>query len=209
MATKVGFDKAIFGILDDQEQLVKGDSGLSANGIFVADAATSKGVTTASVTGLDPTQNKIYGSNTVTRISQKGSGAVSATLGANDIPESIIYKLSGMEQDADSGAFLIGKNTVAPDAAVIFVSDELNNESIYFALLKGKFVPSDITLNTNNDQEQTEVDSLRFSAVNRASDGNVFASFIPETAPVDEEKVLKFVFPGYASSATSTTTTTK
>lgn len=204
MARKIGFEKAIVAIIDeDTEQIVKDpDKGLSATGLYTIDAKSSLGVLTAAITGLAPTATKIYGSDQNVDVIQKGSGNVAATLGANDIPSDILYKLSGMKQDATSGGYYQDTDTKPPKATLLLMSHNSKGLPIYFALYKGTFGPEEVTLNTNTETPQLQTDSVTFSALNRFLDKRIFGAFTVDPAgkTKDEDTVLKDVFQGYASS---------
>lgn len=198
MAEKYGFRKAITALIDkDTEKIITGaEKGLSENGLFTMDAKTSKGVISAAITGLAPTQTKVYGSDGVVDIIAQGTGAVSLTLAANSIPMEILGKLSGMEYDEKTGAYKQGKDTKSPFSAIDLVSTDGDKHPIHFALYKGKFGPEEVSLNTNQDQVNRATDSVTFSATNRNSDGFVYAMYV-EDETHKEEDILKDIFPGY------------
>ncbi|MDB1563003.1 phage tail protein [Pediococcus pentosaceus] len=200
MAEKYGFRKAITALIDkDTEQIITGaEKGLSENGLFTIDASTSKGVISGAITGLAPTQTKVYGSDAVVDIIAQGTGAVSLTLAANDIPMQILGKLSGMDYDATTGAYKLGKDSKPPFSVVDLVSTDGDKHPIHFALYKGKFGPEEVSLNTNQDQVNRATDSVTFSAVNRNSDGFVYAMYV-EDETHKEEDILKDIFKGYAA----------
>ena len=204
MAEKYGFRKAITALLDkDTEKIITGaEKGLSENGLFTIDAATSKGVISAAITGLAPTQTKVYGSDAVVDIIAQGTGAVSLTLAANNIPMEILGKLSGMDYDETTGAYKLGKDSNPPFSVIDLVSTDGDGHPIHFALYKGKFGPEEVSLNTNQDQVNRATDSVTFSAVNRNSDGFVYATYV-ENDTHKEEDILKDIFKGYTTEPAS------
>lgn len=204
MAEKYGFRKAITALMDkDTEQIITGaEKGLSENGLFTIDASTSKGVISGAITGLAPTQTKVYGSDAVVDIIAQGTGAVSLTLAANDIPMQILGKLSGMDYDATTGAYKLGKDSKAPFSVIDLVSTDGDKHPIHFALYKGKFGPEEVSLNTNQDQVNRATDSVTFSAVNRNSDGFVYAMYV-EDETHKEADILKDIFKGYTPAPAS------
>lgn len=201
MARKIGFKRAFIGIIDDDlETLVKGEDGLTDEGIFEVNAQTSLGTLTAAITGLAPTATKIYGSNQNVDVSQQGVGNAQMTFSANDIPAEIVYKLAGMKKDEDTKAWYQDANTIPPKAAVVLESQDSKGNPLYFGLGKGTFGPEEVTLNTNTDTQQITTDSLTFSALQRKSDSKVYFAWQPEDE-ADIDDVLSVVFPE------STTTT--
>lgn len=199
MARKIGFEKAIVAMLDDDESLIKGSEGLSESGLFTIDAKSSLGVIQSAITGLAPTATKIWGSDQMVDVSQKGSGNVQATLSANDIPANIIYNLAGMKKDEATGAYIQDVNTKPVKAALVLVSHNSKGQETYFALYKGTFGPEEVTLNTNTETQQMQTDSITFSALNRFSDKRIFGYYTVDSSTVtkSEDIVLKDVFKGY------------
>ncbi|MGK4094461.1 major tail protein [Pediococcus pentosaceus] len=204
MAEKYGFRKAITALIDkDTETIITGtENGLSENGLFTIDASTSKGVISGAITGLAPTQTKVYGSDAVVDIIAQGTGAVSLTLAANDIPMNILGKLSGMDYDTTTGAYKLGKDSKPPFSVIDLVSTDGDKHPIHFALYKGKFGPEEVSLNTNQDQVNRATDSVTFSAVNRNSDGFVYAMYV-EDETHKEADILKDIFKGYTPAPAS------
>lgn len=201
MARKIGFEKAIVAILDDDTEHVVADAdkGLSADGLFTIDAKSALGVLTAAITGLEPTATKIYGSDQVVDVSQKGSGSVQATLGVNDLPDEILYKLAGMTQDEVSGGWIQDSSTKPPKAALLLMSHNTKGQPIYLALYKGTFGPEEVTLNSNTETAQLATDSIVFHGLNRLADKRIFGKYTvdPALKAKDEATVLKDVFLGY------------
>lgn len=212
MARKIGFKRAFVGIInEDTELLIKGDGGLSDDGVFEINAQTSLGTLQAAITGLAATATKIYGSNQNVDVSQQGVGNAQMTLSANDIPQEIVYKLAGMKKDKATKAWSLDANTRPPKAAVLLESQDSKGRPLYFAMTKGTFGPQEVTLNTNTETQQITTDALTFSALQRKSDSKVHLAWLPEDEPSLDE-VLKAVFPeakGTTTKPTTTTTTTE
>lgn len=202
MARKTGFEKAVVAMLDDNEQILTGDAGLSENGLYTIDARSSLGVISANITGLAPAVTKIYGSDQNVDVVQQGSGNVKCTLAANDIPSEILYRLAGMKQDATSGAYYQDTATKPVKAALLLMSHNRQGLPIYFALYKGSFGPEEVQLNTNTEQPQLKTDSIVFDALNRFSDKRIFGTYAvdPSGKTKDEGTVFADVFPGYKAS---------
>lgn len=204
MAEKYGFRKAITALMDpDTEKIITGvEEGLSENGLFIIDATTSRGVISATITGLSPTQTKVYGSDGVIDVVAQGTGAVSLTLAANSIPAEVLGKLSGQEYDEKTGSYKQGKDTNPPFSVIDLVSTDIKGNPIHFALYKGKFGPEEVSLNTNQDQVNRATDSIVFSAVNRNDNGFVFGMYTQDETH-KEEDILKDIFPGYTTEPAS------
>ena len=204
MAKTVGADSARVAILNDADETVNTKdyaADFGPTGIFKIDASTSEGLISAAISGLAPTMNKVYGSDMVVEESGKGSGSVSVTLAANDIPDTVLNDLTGMKTDTDSGASFIDTDTRAPYSALEMTSHDRKGNLVHFAVLKGTFGPEGHELRTDTDTEQMATDSVTFGAVNRKSDKKVYAAVNSGQATYAEDKWLSLVFPG----ATTTT----
>ncbi|MCX2455624.1 phage tail protein [Lacticaseibacillus nasuensis] len=198
MAT-VGVKSAIMGILGDDKQLIKDEkTGLSETGIFEVNLATSKGVTTANITGLAATITKIYGSNAVAD-SSVGIPAPQVALSANDMPHEIVDKVTGMTVNEDGSSTSYTK--ILPSVPLIVETSAVKDgKSIYFAFYDTTVVRGDANLQTNDASEQRVVDSLTFSA-NAGENGENFKIFYADAEGFDKEKMLAEMFPGYAAAA--------
>lgn len=204
MAKTVGADSARVAILNDTDETVNTKdyaADFGPTGIFKIDASTSEGLISAAISGLAPTMNKVYGSDMVVEESGKGSGSVSVTLAANDIPDPVLNDLTGLKTDTDSGAAFIDTDTRSPYSALELTSHDRKGNLVHFAVLKGHFGPEEHNLQTDTDTEQMATDSVTFGAVNRKSDKKVYAAVNTGQAQYNDAKWLALVFPG----ATTTT----
>ena len=199
MAKTVGADSARVAILNDADETVNTKdyaADFGATGIFKIDASTSEGLISAAISGLAPTMNKVYGSDMVVEESGKGSGSVSVTLAANDIPDPVLNDLTGLKTDVASGAAYIDTDTRAPYSALELTSHDRKGNLVHFAVLKGTFRPEGHELRTDTDTEQMATDSVTFGAVNRKSDKKVYAAVNTGQESYTEAKWLELVFPG-------------
>ena len=204
MAKTVGADYARVAILNDTDETVnKKDyvTEFGPTGIFKIDASTSEGLISAAISGLAPTMNKVYGSDMVVEESGKGSGSVSVSLAANDIPDPVLNALTGMKTDVASGAAYIDTDTRAPYSALELTSHDRKGNLVHFAVLKGTFGPEDHNLQTDTDTEQMATDSVTFGAVNRKSDKKVYAVVNAGQLKYDDAKWTELVFPGTATTS--------
>lgn len=196
MAETIGFSYANVAVLDSKtEKVLAGAEGLSTSGIFKVDAPSSKGVISAAISGLAPTITKIYGSNRAVGVSGQGAGNVQVTFAVNDLPTEVVNKLSGMKQD-ENGAWFIDSETKPPFAALELVSEGADQKAVHFALYKGTFAPESRNLQTNNESVQRATDSITFTALNRDSDGRVYAEYWDNDEKVKDDSITTDVFPG-------------
>ena len=196
MASTVGIERIRVALLDENEKI---DTSFGDNGIFDIDARTSKGATDATISGLAPQIDRIYGSNESVGVSSQGTGQVSATIGANDIPTDVVAILTGMDKDENTGAWTLDSHSKAPMAVMEFITtSESTGKDVHFAVLKGIFTHGDINAQTNNSNLQRTTDKLTFTGLNRLSDRRIFASLNESQPEVDAQTVQAFedlVFP--------------
>lgn len=196
MASTVGIEKIRVAVLNDDETVDKNAiKGSDSRGIFEIDARTSMGATKATISGLAPESNRIWGSNESVGVSTRGTGQVSVSMGANSIPMEVLAVLTGMEKDA-SGAYTLGSHSRAPMAVVDVIStEEKTNKPVHFGVLKGMFAPEENNMETNNSSIQRTTDTLTFTGLNRTSDGLVYSALFESQPDADVNKYDEFVFP--------------
>ncbi len=197
MAMLVGFESARIGILDDNEQVDPAK-------IFTINAQAG-GTLGANITGLNYTPTIQYASDVAYRVSGKGTGSVTCTFTAEDIPMDIIYQITGAVKNAN-GIYVVGKDTQAPYTALEMISHDADNGLVYLGLLKGVFGFPNVNPQTNQAAETDATDSLTFTALNRQSDGLVFAEAFASDEGFQSTNWNSFVFPAVTGTTTTTTT---
>ncbi|WP_333603644.1 phage tail protein [Lactobacillus acetotolerans] len=208
MAT-VGVQSYTIGLLDDKGQLIKDEEkGLSANGIFTADASTALGVTQANITGLTATMQKVFGSDQVTD-NQLGIPQPQAVLSTNNLPYEVYNKVVGREKDPTTGGFT-SYTKALPDSALLVTTRSVGTlKKIHIAFFHGNVAPGELNLQTNNTNESRAIDQLTFSANTRVKDGANYKIYYEDEEGFDEQKMLAEVFPGYSEAIDSETETPK
>lgn len=193
MPATVGIERIRIAILNDDESI---NTSFGDNGIFDIDARTSLGATKASITGLAPQINRIWGSNESVAVSSRGTGQVSASIGANSIPADVIAQITGMTKDPVTGGYTLGSHSRAPYAVMeAIATDERTGKDVHFAIFKGMFTPEEVSLQTNNQNQERTTDSLTFTGVNRLSDQLIYGTMWESEAGSDLNKWNNFVFP--------------
>lgn len=207
MAT-VGVKTAYMGILDSTGKLeMDVDKGLSADGVFVADLKSSKGIVSANITGLAATIAKIYGSNSVAD-SSVGIPAPQVVLSSNDFPHEVVDKVTGMSISSDDGS-ATSYTSMLPSVPLIVETNAVKDgKSIFFAFFDNTVTRGEENLQTNNTSEHRVVDALTFSANARTSDSANFKIFYEDQTGFDKDKMLAEIFPGYVAPAGSNPVTT-
>lgn len=193
MAATVGIERIRVALLNEDETI---DTSFGNNGIFDIDARTSRGATDATINGLAPQIDRIYGSNESVDVSSQGTGQVSATIGANDIPSDVVATLTGMDKDDETGAWSLSSHSKAPKAVMeVITTSERTGKDVHLAILKGMFTHGDINAQTNGSNPQRTTDKLSFTGLNRSSDHRVFATLNEGDGKADVNKWTDFVFP--------------
>lgn len=201
MAMLVGFESARIGIFNSET-----DEHIDPSKIFTVDAQQG-GALGANITNLNYTPTPVYASNSIYRVSGKGTGAVSCAFTAEDIPMDIIYQITGADKN-ENGIVTIGRDTVAPYCALELISSDRDKNKVYLSLLKGVFGFPNYNLQTNAAQEVDVTDALTFTCVNRKSDNLVFAQAFASEAGFTETAWDSFIFPSYDAVTELTVTPT-
>lgn len=206
----IGFKKAYFGLIGEDTDMLTGTQPSdpivipgAKNGIYEMNAGTVLGVLSAAITGLAPTTTKIYGSDVQVDISGQGTGNVSVTFAANDIPMDVESVITGYKQNAMGGWYL-DDTSRAPFGALDLVSTNRQGQPIHIAFLKGRFAPEEKTLTSNNESPQRATDSLTFSVISRNNtDLRSVTRYIEDDVKITLDDILQDVFMGYKSSVKS------
>lgn len=119
------------------------------------------------------------------------------------MPSNLTADLLGRTQN-DDGITILGSDTEPPYAGVLLESSTLNNEPIFFALLKGKFRLDEQSLSTNEEElSEPEADELEGQFIADAK-GQVYASAVGE----DKRTLIEKLFTEISGTLQATTTTT-
>ena len=146
------------------------------------------GMISAEVEGLSSDPVKVYASNRAYYVVQKGTGDVSATLSALDMPEAVENEILGYKT-ASGGFTIIGENTEPPYCSIMMESEDLHGKKALLGLFKGKFSKDGVSLETKtNENVEPEGTEYTFSAV--ASDKDEFAGQVFAKYVGDEESVI-------------------
>lgn len=199
-----GFARAIIAPEDDNAKLLKLDEfskygKYKAAGIFQADLQTSKGTTQSNITGLNPTTQKVYGSNTVVE-SEVGVENVSVTLVTNDMPYEIASLLMGMKKDDTNGGYARSDKTVF-HGAYIAVSEN-HGVPVYIAFPYCSFTPgTGMNLQTDAASPVTVHDSFTVTPQARSKDNLLYQIFVGDSTRDtnwhSEDAMLQYIVDGY------------
>lgn len=96
---------------------------------------------------------------------------ITVTLETTDIPLEDQAILLGHTYDSVSGSLTAKGSDTAPDVALLFESEKHNGGIRCVKLVKGKFAPSQETINTKGENLEYQVPQLTGTFVSRQSDG--------------------------------------
>jgi len=158
--TLVGFKRATIGILGP-------DGAILPEKKWVIEGKTDGGATSsAEITGLSKEPTKVYGSDVLYYISQKGTGDVSINLGVLDLPEECNDAILGYKAGTTAGVSFVGEDTEPPTCALMLESKDLDGTVVMLAFFKGKFSRDGITLGTlTNEANSPEAEAYVFAAM--------------------------------------------
>ncbi|MBJ7619260.1 phage tail protein [Weissella confusa] len=147
--------------LRDKEtgELLKGDAGLSADGLFPVTTAML-GSKSANITNISVAGQPVYGNNTKVDQTQ-AKGEPSVALDFNDLPFNIKQKLLGRISDG-KGGFQQGDR---PRVAMTLETQTLNRKnSIWFGFANGEVQETAANLQTDTNNEVRVDDALTFTS---------------------------------------------
>ena len=212
----------IFGITDDEGELIASDSGVSSTGIVLVDG-DGQGATTANVTNIEAAGTEQYANNQVKRIAH-GLSRPQVALTMLDLDLELSNKLLGYDMDETGGAVL--RNGTKPNVAMLIASRDFNNNYHYLGFANGEMIEPSMNHGTNNANETDANATFTYQALAPIPDGT-FADANGSSQPMkiwnsgltgfDSSAMLKEVFGGYtgtdivkshATTSTGTSSTT-
>ena len=202
-----GLKMIYVGLKDDAGQVISGDTGLSATGVYEIDVDRSKGnlgSRTANITGLTGTISKIPGNDQIVDMT-KPDAAPSVAIDSNAIDGKVKQMLLGREQSA-SGAW-VEKDGITESALIIETHDVVTNKSVFFAFGRGSMSEASQNVQTDTDTQQTrEDDNLTFTALGyKPWNGKAFATYYEGDEGFTRKKMFDEVFPDNTYQADGTT----
>nr|UVY01444.1 MAG: tail tube protein [Bacteriophage sp.] len=208
-----GFARAIIAPLDDDGKLKSLDEfkkyGVyKEKGLFQADLQTAKGTTQSNITGMNPTINKVYGSNTAAE-SEVGIENISATFAANDMPFDISSLLNGLIQDKDNGGYKRADKRLFK--GVYIAISENHGFPVYYAFPYCTFTPgTGVNMQTDAASPVTVHDTFTVTPQARPKDNLLYQIFVgdKERDPnwKSEDAMLAYIVDGYTQGSASAVT---
>lgn len=193
MATK-GLKMVTLALLDAKGAIVKGETGLSTNGVFpITDEML--GTKTANITNLSSAPTMIYGNDNQVD-ADIANGTPSVAFDFNGLPVAIKHKLLGRVNDT-KGGYTQGQ---APKVAVLIQTTTIGTaKPQYIGFAAGKMNEPAMNLQTNTNAVVRVDDALTFTAFSVSRwDGEAVKFFDGGDSKFTEDTMMKDVFNGYA-----------
>lgn len=198
MAT-VGLKMVTLALVDDNQKLIKGENGLSADGLVKIDD-TMFGSKTANISNLEGSVVKISGNNKI-QDAYTNPAAPQVAFDFNNLDFAIKQKIKGMVSDKKGGYVYGG---VKPKVAVLIETETLDRKhSIYIGFGDGIFQESAMNNGTDTDTAQTRADDNMTYTANStdAFGGEPYKTYYSGDSAFDEANMLKEVFGGYVKTS--------
>lgn len=147
--------------LRDKEngELLKGDAGLSADGLFPVTTAML-GAKSANITGISANGTPVYGNNSKVDATQT-RGEPSVALDFNDLPFDVKQKLLGRISDG-KGGYLQGDR---PRVALTIEAQNIKRtHSVWFGFANGEVQETAANVQTDTNNEVRVDDQLTFTS---------------------------------------------
>lgn len=202
----VGLNMVSFALIDPTtQQILKGDAGLSADGLYKVDTK-DMGSKTANITGLVGSSAKKYGNN-VAQMVTYGAAAPQIAWDGLNLDFDTKQKIKGFVPD-DKGGWTPADEPA--HIAVLIESGSLSGGSVYFGFGNCTAVESEANIQTNDDNKQIIDDTLTISALDTIAFGHKpFKIYYSKDTSFDEAAMLKDVMGGYVAGTGTGTGTGK
>ncbi len=181
------------------QQIIKGEQGLSADGILAVDSSML-GTKTANISNMEGQATKIPGNNSVQDV-VIAPGSPTVALDFNNLDFEVKQKLLGFKSDSKGGYVMQGDK---PHVALLIESETLDRaHSVYFGFGNGIMQETAQNVATDTDTAQTrEDDNMTYNALStKAFGGEPIKKYYSGASGFQEANMLKEVFGGYTQTA--------
>lgn len=196
----VGLKMVTLALVDPKtQQLLKGEQGLSTNGILEVDSSML-GTKTANISNMEGQATKIPGNNAVQDV-LIAPGSPTVALDFNNLGFEIKQKLLGYRSDSKGGYTLSGDK---PHVAMLIESETLDRaHSVYFGFANGIMQENAQNVATDTDTAQTRNDdNMTYNALSaKAFNGEPLKKYYSGASGFEKTNMLKEVFGGYTAAA--------
>lgn len=177
------------------QQIIKGEQGLSADGILAVDSSML-GTKTANISNMEGQATKVNGNNAVQDV-MIAPGSPTVALDFNNLDFEVKQKLLGFKSDGKGGYVMQGDK---PHVALLIESETLDRaHSVYFGFGNGIMQETAQNVATDTDTAQTrEDDNMTYNALSTKAFGDEpIKKFYSGANEFQEANMLKEVFGGY------------
>lgn len=181
------------------QQIIKGEQGLSADGILAVDSSML-GTKTANISNMEGQATKVNGNNAVQDV-MIAPGSPTVALDFNNLDFEVKQKLLGFKSDSKGGYVMQGDK---PHVALLIESETLDRaHSVYFGFGNGIMQETAQNVATDTDTAQTrEDDNMTYNALStKAFGGEPIKKYYSGASGFQEANMLKEVFGGYTQTA--------
>lgn len=199
----VGVKLVKLALVDENQQILTGDKGLSDDGIYVVDNK-DLGTKTADISNLAGTITKLYGNNTAQDVTV-GTAAPSVALDINNLDFIIDQKLKGFVSDGKGGWT---DQHIKQHVAMLIQTQSIDRQhNVYFGFGNGLWTETEKNLQTDDDAEHRVDDAPTFTALDCIAFGHVpYKIYSDYEDEFTEDGMLAEVFGGYKAGTSSTGT---
>lgn len=179
----------------DNQQLIKGEGGLSTDGVIAIDSKML-GTRTANISNLEGQVTKIPGNNSV-QDAMIAPGSPTVAFDFNNLDFVIKQKILGYKSDGKGGYV---KQDDKPHVAVLIESETIDRKnSVFFGFANGIMQEPTQNVATDTDTSQTRQDDhLTYNALSAIAFGNEpFKKYFSGDSKFDKANMYKEVFGGY------------
>lgn len=179
------------------QQLIKGEQGLSTDGILAVDSSML-GTKTANISNMEGQATKIPGNNSVQDV-VIAPGSPTVALDFNNLDFEVKQKLLGFKSDSKGGYVMQGDK---PHVALLIESETLDRaHSVYFGFGNGIMQETAQNVATDTDTAQTrEDDNMTYNALStKTFGGESIKKYYSGASGFEEANMLKEVFGGYTA----------
>lgn len=156
----VGLKHTYLAVLDKDGKILKGEDGLSADGLYTSNAK-DLGTKSANISNIATAGTAVYGDNgQVDTTKSKSFPSVAGVW--NNLPFDIKSKVLGRKSDSKGGYV---QSMDLPRVALIVESETLDRQnSFFYAFSNGQMIESALNLQTDQNTEQRVDDALTYQS---------------------------------------------
>lgn len=192
----VGLKHTYLAVLDKDGKILKGETGLSADGLYTSNAK-DLGTASANISNISTAGTAVYGDNG--QVDTTKSKSFLSVAGVwNNLPWDIKTKILGRESDGKGGYV---QSMDLPRVALIVESETLDRQnSFFYAFSNGQMIESALNLQTDQNTEQRVTDALTYQSFGDDRwDGQGIKIFYSGDESFKKEDMLKEVMGGYVA----------